>query len=96
MDKHEAKALLADKLREYRVLTYEQLRARVGDQDNLELTGQSGTEYQTEVQFFWDHKPGGDIRVMGAIDDGGWRAYFPLTDDFIRAPDGSFVGENAT
>jgi hypothetical protein len=30
---------------------------------------------------------------MGAIDDGGWRSFAPLADDFIVAPDGSFVGE---
>jgi hypothetical protein len=26
---------------------------------------------------------------MVSIDDGGWRAFLPLTDDFIIAPDGS-------
>ena len=30
-----------------------------------------------------------------AIDDGGLRAFAPLSDDFIMAPDGSFVGEDA-
>lgn len=35
----------------------------------------------------------GAIRVIGSIDDGGWRAFRPLSDDFIRAPDGTFVGE---
>jgi hypothetical protein len=31
--------------------------------------------------------------MVGAIDDYGWRAFVPLTDDFIMAPNGSFVGE---
>jgi hypothetical protein len=31
--------------------------------------------------------------VLASIDDGGWSAFIPLTDDFIIAPDGSFVGE---
>jgi hypothetical protein len=30
---------------------------------------------------------------MGAIDDGGWRAFIPLSADFIMAPEGRFVGE---
>jgi hypothetical protein len=28
-----------------------------------------------------------------AVDDGGWRAFVPVTDDFMIAPDGSFVDE---
>jgi hypothetical protein len=36
---------------------------------------------------------GGPLRVLGSIDDGGWRALSPLCDDFVLAPDGRFVGE---
>jgi hypothetical protein len=47
-----------------------------------------------EVLALWDEgRPGGNLRVMVSIDDGGWRAFKPLTEDFIIAPDGSFVGE---
>jgi hypothetical protein len=31
--------------------------------------------------------------VLVNVDDGGWRAVAPLTQTFIRAPDGLFVGE---
>ena len=58
-----------------------------------ERTGPSGKWYQIEIQAFWDGKPDGDIRVMGSIDDGGWRAYFPLCEDFIKSPSNEFVGE---
>ena len=34
-------------------------------------------------------EPDGAICVMGAIDDGGVRAFVPLTDAFLKAPDGS-------
>ena len=30
---------------------------------------------------------------MVHVDDGGLRAFVPLTEDFIMAPDGSFIGE---
>jgi hypothetical protein len=50
--------------------------------------------YSLEIQFFWDAKPDGAVRVIGSIDDGGWRAFRPLSDDFIRAPDGTFAGDN--
>jgi hypothetical protein len=46
-----------------------------------------------EIQCFWDSHPQGDIRVVADIDDGGISAYFPMSDDFIVAPDGHFVGE---
>jgi len=58
-----------------------------------DITGPSGVEYQIEIGAFWDGKKCGDVRVMGSIDDQGWSVYCPLTEDFIKAPDGSFVGE---
>jgi hypothetical protein len=30
---------------------------------------------------------------MGSIDDGGWRAFVPISRSFIKSADGSFVGE---
>jgi len=85
--------LLAAKLAEYRKLSYAKLAAKIGDDDYLEVTGESGAEYQIEVQFMWDHKPGGDVRVSAGIDDGGLRAFFPSCQDFVMSPDGGFVGE---
>jgi hypothetical protein len=41
-----------------------------------------------EIQIQWDNNPGGDVRVMGAIDDGGWRAFLPLSSDLIMTPYG--------
>ncbi len=38
------------------------------------------------MQVIWDGKPNDDIRVMGLIDDGGWRAFIPLSEDFITGP----------
>ena len=40
-----------------------------------------------------DAKPDNNIRVSVSIDDGGLRAFFPMTDDFIMSPSGAFVGE---
>jgi hypothetical protein len=57
------------------------------------MVGVSGTRYQVEITAFWDSGKPGNLRVLAAIDDGGWRAFKPLSTDFIMAPDGSFVGE---
>jgi len=38
-------------------------------------------------------QPGGAVRVLGSIDDGGLRSFWRISQDFILAPDGKFVGE---
>jgi len=54
----------------------------------FEPVGASSTRYQLEIDVFWDHSPGGAVRVMGSIDDGGfWRSVAPLTRSFIRHED---------
>ena len=93
MNKVEALIVLQGQLRPWRERPWAQLREEVSQSHRFEVTGESGTWYQGEIQVFWDDKPDGAIRVMASIDDGGWRALVPLTDDFIVAPDGTFIGE---
>jgi len=38
------------------------------------------------IQVHWEGKRGGDIRVIGLIDDFGWSVFFPLCSDFITGP----------
>lgn len=73
----------------YRALVDRYLR----ESDNRTVTAESGVQYQVEVQAFWDGRRPGNLRVIIAIDDGGWRAFRPLSTDFIVAADGTFVGE---
>jgi hypothetical protein len=89
LDREEALKLLSAKLDDYRKLPYTEAVARVGGEEILEVTGPSGLDYQIEIQIVWDGKPGGDVRVLGAIDDGGWRAFLPLTSDLIVTRDAS-------
>lgn len=91
MDREESITLLNTKLDEYRNLSYDQLAARVGDEEFPEVTGSSGTLYQIEIQIVWDDKKGGAVRVLGSIDDGGWRAFLPLCDSLLVTPDGKFL-----
>jgi hypothetical protein len=109
MDKAEARRVLADEVGRLRGLSYADFSGRIPARprrvlgivrvveapqvETRELTAESGTTYQLMSQVIWDGKAGRDIRVLVAVDDGGWSAYKPLTYDFILAPDGSFVGE---
>jgi|GEM_PF-997182 len=93
MDENEARAIISRYLAAYRGKTYNELRRLLREQDCFETHGPSGVWYQIEIQAITDDARRRTIRVCGAIDDGGPRAYRPLTDDFIMAPDGAFVGE---
>ncbi len=87
MGRDEVLKLLHAKLENHRDLSYAAAVARIGHDEVLEATGSSGTAYQIEIQVIWDGKPHGDVRVRGAIDDGGWRAFLPLSSDLVIAPD---------
>lgn len=93
MNKTEALRILHAQLQQWRERAYADLCNDVGESRRFEVTGESGTWYQGSVRVFWDDKPDGAIRVIASIDDGGWRAFVPVTADFILAPDGTFVGE---
>ena len=93
MDKAEAKLLLSDELSRYRELPYAELFSLIDHSETFERTARSGVSYQIEMQVFVDDISRQTLRVMGSIDEGGWRAFVPLSDSFILSPDGSFVGE---
>jgi hypothetical protein len=93
MDKTEAKKILSEQLEQYRKRSHSELTQLIGQPETLTVMGVSGTKYGLEFEAVWDHEPGEDLRVIGSIDNGGWRALKPLNDDFIMRRDGSFVGE---
>jgi hypothetical protein len=94
MNSAEAKLILARELAKYRSRPFDELLSLMQQVETHELTGPSGACYQLEFQAFWDD-PGNRqvLRVSGAIDDGGLRAFEPLTDGFLITPAGKFVGE---
>ena len=96
MDKIEARSVLSRQLEAWRKRSYRELITSLGNQGCDVVIGPSGTEYQIEVDVVWDGNAGGDVRVIGSIDDGHLLAAFcPLSDSFIISADGSFVGEDA-
>ena len=108
MDTDDKHLLLAEHLAEFRAWSYDALAAEIDrtrkEHDCLYHTEgvfDDGTEWQMEFNVFWDDKRGGDVRVCGDISTEPQRRllrilpiYLPdVTDSFIMAPDGSFVGE---
>jgi len=94
MDNGEARSVVLWELSRYRAKSYGELvRTLLGKQDTYEIAGPSGIKYQVEIQAIWDGKPNDVLRVMGAIDDGGVRAYAPLSECFLIGPNGQFIHE---
>ncbi len=93
MDRIEATAILRQHLDRLEALGYEELRARIGDLEVLAAHGKTGVEYQLELTVLWDRKPNAVIRILGTIDDGGLRAFFPLSDSTLIMPK---AGPNST
>jgi hypothetical protein len=94
MNKAEARAVALERIRELRAMTWDEIRARyLKSPKTIEVSGPSGATYQVETEAFWDGAKEADLRVIVKVDDGGWRAFIPLSEDFILARDGSFVDE---
>jgi hypothetical protein len=91
MNEQIAYALIDAELRRLQERSYSNLSALIGKVDTKECVGEDGKMYYLEIQAFWDSKKGADVRLIVAADDGGWRAYKPLTGTFIMRPDGSLV-----
>jgi len=73
----------------FAALPYGKLMASINHAEVKNVAGESGAIYQIEVNVIWDSKPDGDLRIVASIDDGGWRAFLPLTDSLIIKPDGT-------
>jgi hypothetical protein len=77
---------LATESAELKALTYDRLTALVDEPRSKWVTGPDGRKYQLEIQVFWEFKGSKNLRVMLSADDGGWRAFLPVTDSFIVSP----------
>jgi hypothetical protein len=94
MNRQHAQNILSAEIERLREVGYDELVSRLLDkQETFEKAAPDGARYQVELQAFWDDETSGNLRVFVNVDDGGWRAFVPLSGSFIRAPDGSFVGE---
>ncbi|OHB65900.1 MAG: hypothetical protein A2V70_10630 [Planctomycetes bacterium RBG_13_63_9] len=88
--KSEYQALLRPIVEKYAQESWEYWRDRIGAEP-ICFDGETdeGKQYQVEVEAFWDGKAEGDIRVLISIDDGRWRAFCPVCESFVVAPDQS-------
>ena len=88
-----AQRVLNEWLVKLRTVPYRELASRVDSVTTDEVVRDSERSWQLEVQVLWDDEPNGNVRVMVSIDDGGLRAFVPMTESFVKSPSGDFVGE---
>jgi hypothetical protein len=82
-DKGDARRELDRLVREHSAVSYSEWVSRLDQQKRLEFTSSAGIWYQATIEPVWDDKPGGRIRVLFAIDDGGRGAFHPFTDSLL-------------
>ena len=92
MDKQEARDLLEVFVEDLRQKPYEELAQLIRNPDCVEVSGASGVSYQIEYEALWDNNPGGLLRVIASIDDGGLlTAMFPITISFLMNSAGQLM-----
>jgi hypothetical protein len=87
-----------EEIRRLRCLDYAALREYIDTPVHEALKTSGGTSLERATQVFWEGGPHGSLRVMvsvwGPPTGRRWRLVRPVAvDDFIRASDGTFVGE---
>jgi hypothetical protein len=89
MDQIEAREVLEGFLGELKQQSYGELQGFLKHPVCNERQGKSGVTYQIEYQAVWDFQPGGDLRLIVSIDDGGFlSSLMPLTSGFLITPAG--------
>lgn len=84
MDRDEAGRLLRAVMIRFARRSRAELAQLMGQVEVYSVEGAGGVAYQIEVDAHWDGEPGGTIRVLGSIEDGGFRSSFrPMTDGFL-------------
>ena len=79
MDKEEAIDVVRRELEKHRKKSYKELREFLNNPTTYEVESASSKTYQIEIQVFPDDSESSDLRVIGVVGDGGWRAFFPLS-----------------
>jgi hypothetical protein len=87
-----ARGIIEERLRILRQISYTDLLKRRGETHYECIPGARGREYRVETSVIWDRpKKKDNLRVMVSVAGGGVGTWRPMGDDFIRAPDGSFI-----
>jgi len=94
-DAPEAAEWVARQIERLRGLSFDDLESLESEPEHRPMFTAAGTPLMLETQVFWDDREKTNLRVVVDVWDPAKRVSLGsiAKDDFIRAPDGSFVGE---
>jgi hypothetical protein len=93
-DEVEAREWVASEVRRLRSMSYDDLLVVLDDPIHYKVVSRTGKALMGETYVFWDSAEPGPLRVTVDICEPKPGMVRSLAyDDFIRAPDGSFIGE---
>jgi hypothetical protein len=94
-DEPQAGEWVAAEIARLRALSYEDLVTGEGQPAHQEMLTAADRQLILETQIFWDDGKKRNLRVIVDVWDPAKRVSIGsiASDDFIRAPDGSFIGE---
>jgi hypothetical protein len=94
MNRAQARGVARSALAAYRSEPYHSLLRLLDEPDVFEREAPDGSRYVLEVSAVWEFEADGRLLVLAAVSFSFWTDFAPVCDDFIVAPDGSFVGED--
>ena len=93
-DKAEAQEWVRAQIERLRAMSYDELRASLNDSTHYRVTSRTGRVLMGETQVFWDTGKPGPLRIIVDIcEPKSGIVHSIASEDFIRAPDGSFIDE---
>lgn len=94
-DRDEVREWVLDEVDRLRALGYQDLLRFRNDPRHHPFTSRTGRQLVGEVSVHWDSREEGPLRVIVDVwEPRRWRLIRRIvSDEFLRAPDGGFVGE---
>jgi hypothetical protein len=85
---------VTSEIQRLRGLSFDELATMESNAEHRPMVTAAGRPLMLETEVFWDDREKTNLRVMVDVWDPAKRVSGSIAkDDFIRAPDGSFVGE---
>ena len=65
-----------------------------GDIGFIRMIGESGAEYEIEIDIFWEKEEGGNVRFDAVLSADFVSEYFPMQETFIKNSNDELIEED--